>query len=162
VQALVFHVGPERYAVPAGSVAEVVPSVPLRRVPGTPEPVAGLFDYRGHVVPVVDLCRLFGEGPCPARLSSRIVVVDLSAGEPPGSRPPHARFVGALAERVLSVEDLDPTAADAHPGPTSPGVPALGTVVRDDEGLVQLVRVSALLPPDLLASLSAGNVEGGT
>ena len=60
VHVLHLRVGEERYALPSASVVEVVPSVALRPVPGTPPEVAGLLAYRGRVVPVVDLPRLFG------------------------------------------------------------------------------------------------------
>ena len=37
--------------------------------------VAGVFRYRGQLVPVLDLCWLMHGQPCPARLSTRIVLV---------------------------------------------------------------------------------------
>jgi chemotaxis-related protein WspB len=155
VQVLVFHVGEERYAIETRVLLEVVPAVPLREVPGTAPALAGLLDYRGHVVPVVDLCRLFGRGPCPERLRNRIMVCDLvAAGAVAPDAPPAERLVGALAEDVTRIARLDPERDLAHPGPVSPGVPALGALLRSGEGLLQLVDVGDLIPADLRAALA--------
>jgi chemotaxis-related protein WspB len=160
VQVLLFQVGNQRYAIDACVVTEVIPAVPLRPVPGTAAPVAGLLDYRGHVVPVVDLCRLFGEGSCPSLMSSRIAVCDLVvAGAVATDVPDAERWAGVLAERLTRVGDVDPDASGTHPGPRTPEVPALGRVLRDEEGLLQLVTVSQLIPADVLSSLAAGNDE---
>src|SRR5688572_10408556 len=119
VHVLHLRVGDERYALPTASVVEVVPAVPLRPVPGTPEAVAGLLAYRGQVVPVVDLPRLLGRGAAPVRLSTRIAVCDrdgalgtlgtdvmgpphsVNSGNPGGAGGGgRRRLVGVLAERV--------------------------------------------------------------
>jgi chemotaxis-related protein WspB len=173
VHVLHLRVGDERYALPTASVVEVVPAVPLRRVPGTPEAVAGLLAYRGRVVPVVDLPRLFGRGAAPARLSTRIAVCDRDGALAPlgveapqgpggaGGGGARRRLVGVLAERVTRVGELDPDVPGSHPGPRADGLPALGRVTFDEDGLVQLVEVGELLPADLLARLEREEAEGG-
>ena len=159
VHVLLLHVGDERYALPSASVVEVVPSVPLRAVPRVHDGIAGLLAYRGHVVPVVDLCRLFGRGPCPQRLSSRIAVCDRGGALRPigesvaSDREQARRLLGVLAERVTHVGVLDPNAPGSHAGPAVPSLPALGRVTRDAQGLVQLVRLEDLVPADVLALL---------
>lgn len=188
VHVLHLRVGEQRYALPSAQVVEVVPAVALRPVPGTPASVAGLLAYRGQVVPVVDLPRLFGRGAAPERLSTRIAVCDLEgagdtvgatlpggrggAGAAGGGRASEAasdasraggrrRLVGVLAERVTRVGEVDPAAPGSHPGPTAEGLPALGRVTLDDEGLVQLVEVRDLLSEDLLALLEGELPAGG-
>lgn len=150
-------VGSERYAVPSACVTEVVPSVPLRPVPGTPPGLAGLLAYRGRVLPVVDLCALFGHGAAPQRLSTRIAICDSEGASRPygtesASDAPR-RLLGLLAEQMLEVSTLDPEAEGSHPGPRARGLPALARVTRDDRGLVQLVEVRDLLPPALWEAL---------
>jgi chemotaxis-related protein WspB len=158
VHVLHLRVGEERYALPSASVVEVVPAVQLRAVPGTPPEVAGLLAYRGRVVPVVDLPRLFGRGAAPSRFSTRIAVCDLDgASRPIGEGPTQVavrrRLVGVLAERVTRVGELDPDAPGSHAGPRADALPALGRVTADEDGLVQLVDVAELLPPELLLRL---------
>ena len=70
MQAVVFQVGAERFAIDTTSITEVIPCIPARVVPAAPPALLGVIEYRGAVVPVLDLCRLFGQGDCPVRLSS--------------------------------------------------------------------------------------------
>jgi chemotaxis-related protein WspB len=161
VHVLHLRVGEQRYALPSASVVEVVPAVALRAVPGTPPTVAGLLAYRGRVVPVVDLPRLFGRGAAPSRLSTRIAVCDVDgANRPIAERSTDAagrrRLVGVLAERITRVGEVDPDAPGSHPGPRADDLPALGRVTSDEDGLVQLVEVGQLVPADLLARLEGG------
>ena len=156
MQAVIFHVGPERFAIDTRSIVEVIPGVAARPIPAAHEALVGVIDYRGHVVPVLDLCRLFGRGDCPVRMSNRILMCDVASSgaasdEDEGRREPE--LLGVLAEDVTRVAVLDPEAAGTHPGPETPGVGGLGRILRDGGGLLQLVEVGEIIPPDVLASL---------
>jgi chemotaxis-related protein WspB len=162
MRAVVFHVGPERFAVDTSSVTEVIPGIPARPVPAAHDALIGVIDYRGRVVPVVDLCRLFGRGACPARLSNRILVCNLAGGGRQwGEDDDRERYLGVLAEDVTRITTLDPDAPGSHPGPDTPGVRGLGRILHDGEGLIQLVRVGELIPHDVLAAMigEAGEVD---
>src|SRR3954451_8554304 len=65
---LTFRVSDDLYAVAAERVVEVVPRVELRPIPHAPACLAGLFNYRGKAVPVIDLGILLGSTPCLERL----------------------------------------------------------------------------------------------
>jgi purine-binding chemotaxis protein CheW len=60
LEALVFALGRELYALPANQVHEVRSVGALTRLPGTPTFLAGLINVRGRIVPVVDLRPLLG------------------------------------------------------------------------------------------------------
>src|SRR6202165_5083726 len=60
LDALVFALGSELYALPATQVHEVRPLGWLTPLPGTPPFLAGLINVRGRIVPVVDLRPLLG------------------------------------------------------------------------------------------------------
>lgn len=165
MQAVVFHVGSERFAIDTKSIAEVIPCIPPRPVPSAMEAVIGVIEYRGRVIPVLDLCRLFGAGDCPVRLSNRILVCNLAAAEAESEGESEAQSegrgaaregtqVGILAENVTRVTTLDADAPGAHPGPETPGVRGLGKILQDATGLVQLVYVEELIPADVMASLA--------
>jgi purine-binding chemotaxis protein CheW len=55
LEALVFELGRELYALPANQVHEVRPLTLLTNLPGTPAFLAGLINVRGRIVPVIDL-----------------------------------------------------------------------------------------------------------
>jgi len=160
MQAVVFHVGPERFAIDTASITEVIPGIPARPVPGAPDALTGVIEYRGAVVPVLDLCRLFGRGDCPRKLSNRILICDLAhRGRRWGEQRDDADYLGVLAENVTRVTQLDPDAPGSHPGPATEGFRGLGRILRDAEGLLQLVQVKELVPADVLASLRRRAVE---
>ena len=52
---LTFCIGPTRFVIDARRVSQVVPRVPLRALPLAEPYVAGLLDFRGTVLAVVDL-----------------------------------------------------------------------------------------------------------
>ena len=73
---LLFQLGHDRYALEASRVLEVLPLLELKRLPGAPMGVAGIFNYRGRPVPAVDLSELTLGQPASERLSTRIVVIN--------------------------------------------------------------------------------------
>lgn len=155
MRAVIFHVGEERFAIDTSSVTEVIPGIPARPVPAAHEALIGVIDYRGRVVPVLDLCRLFGRGDCPSRLSNRILVCTLSGGGSQwGEADQSQRFLGVLAEDVTRIATLDPDAPGSHPGIETPGVKGLGRILHDGDGLLQLVEVAELIPADVLAAMT--------
>src|SRR4051812_37877755 len=85
---LTFKAAGNLYAVDVAHVVEVVPRLNLRRLPHAPDFIAGLFDYRGTVVPVIDLGIRLGSDRCPDRLSTRIILVD---SRPADRNPPESR-----------------------------------------------------------------------
>ncbi|MEI7686571.1 MAG: chemotaxis protein CheW, partial [Planctomycetota bacterium] len=98
--ALTFQIGDEKLAIDIRRVREVVPRVRLLRVSGNPHWQAGVFVYRGEVVPVIDLHRLAGAEPCPPHLSSRIILIAARRGES------EERLVGLLASQVADTREL--------------------------------------------------------
>ena len=74
---VVVRLGGGRYAVAAADVAEVVAVPHCTRVPGTPPWVVGVANWRGHVLPVIDLRPLLGVGAGPLPTSARLVVVSV-------------------------------------------------------------------------------------
>ena len=64
-----------RYAVDMASVAEVVPVPVLTRIPGGPAWLSGVVNWRGRVLPVIDLRPLVGATLSPMPTSARLVVL---------------------------------------------------------------------------------------
>ena len=71
---LLFQLGNDRYALQASTVAEVLPLVNFKRIPQAQPAIAGLIDYRGVPVPVIDLNELMSGRPAAQRFSTRVVV----------------------------------------------------------------------------------------
>jgi len=165
--ALTFQIGDERLALDVRHIREVVPRVQLRRVSGSPDWLAGVFVYRGDVVPVIDLHRLAG-AECPPHLSSRIILAPLSTHHHPS--PPHPypsppggegkevrgegqtrwpegqeRFIGLLATQVDVARDLR---REGQPVPSMRGADQadFGAVYATSQGVFRFLELDRLLP----------------
>jgi chemotaxis-related protein WspB len=154
---LLFQLGSDRYAIEAHRAVEVVPLLDLKRVPGAPPGVAGIFNYRGRPVPAIDLCALTLGRPAREELSTRIIVMrqDDAQGR--------TQLIGVVAERATDLVRKDVGGGQAELGN---GVQTgfLGPVLLDERGFLQLVRPDHLLTEPvreaLFAQVAAFNYEG--
>jgi chemotaxis-related protein WspB len=117
----------------------VLANLPLKPIPRAPEWVAGVFAYRGAVVPVIDLSALTFGQPAQARTSTRLVLVHYRPDEATPSR-----LLGLILEQATDTLRCNP--ADFQPyGLDNRQAPYLGPVREDAQGLLQWVRVADLL-----------------
>src|SRR5262245_37400714 len=150
---LTFQVGGDRLALDVRQICEVVPRVQLRRVACSPPWLAGVFIYRGKVVPVLDLHRLINAGECPPHLSTRIILVPLTLPSPLSDKGEgrvrgldgEERLIGVLAAQVADIREMHPP-SQAQPRLTAAGQPDLGPVLVDGREIVHLVELDRLLP----------------
>lgn len=133
--AVLIRLGASRYAVEMTDVAEVAMVPEVTRIPGSGPWLLGVANWRGRMLPVLDLRPLLDVAQLPLASSARLVVVardDL--------------VVGLVAEAVPGVYDeaLD---AMAPPPPTlSPEAARLVTgQVVDPQGPVAVLSVAAVL-----------------
>lgn len=144
---LQFRIAGERYALRAIEVAEVLPRLPLKPIAHAPDWVAGVFAYRGAVVPVIDLCALTFGTPARIRTSTRLVLVHYRPEQ--GSE---TKLLGLILEQATDTLRCDP--ADFQPyGLDNRQAPYLGPVRKDEQGLLQWVRVADLLDDQVCALL---------
>jgi purine-binding chemotaxis protein CheW len=125
-----FQLGGERYGVETSCVRKVERPGAVVPVPGTPPLLLGVVNLRGSLLPVFDLCRLFGLATPPVTPSSRLLVLGKDEDE-----------FGVVADTVLAVttvragellEPPDGTAGGGH----ARGITADGTVVLDGDRLL--------------------------
>ena len=143
---LVFGLGQDRYAVDALGVAEILPLVEITQIPQAPPAVAGVFNYHGAPVPVIDVSQMTLGRRAERRLSTRIVLVHYP--DPEGQ----TRLLGLIAERVTQTvrhERADFVAS----GVSSDAASYLGPVATDERGLLQWVDVRTLLSPSVRDAL---------
>lgn len=150
MKVLVFHIGPDRYALRLAAIARVLPVVELKGIPLAPGFVAGLMDLHGDPVPVIDLSRLAGYTPEQVWFDTRIILADYPAGD--GAMA----CIGLMAEHVTGVETID-AAALREPGVD--GAPFLGQVAGSAGGMLQLVELDQLLPPEVRRLLFQPRVD---
>jgi purine-binding chemotaxis protein CheW len=74
MEILVFEIDSSRYGLPLASVREIVRAVAPAHLPGAPEVVEGVINYRGTVVPVFDLRSRFGHAAKPLEPNDHLIV----------------------------------------------------------------------------------------
>lgn len=152
---ILFRLGKEQYALETARVIEVIPRLPLRPQPGTPAFVAGLFNFHGTVVPVLDLGMLNRGTPCSERLSTRIILVDYTLKN--GAK----KVLGLIAEAVTDAVEKEPSDFAAA-GVTTGQAPYLGTIALDEGVMVQCVLPEHLLSTEVEQLLFGENPSSGS
>jgi purine-binding chemotaxis protein CheW len=132
---VVVRFGAGRYAVPMSAIAEVGRLARVTRVPGVPMWVAGVSNWRGRILPVVDLRPLLGVPATDVRDDARLVVT----GDDTIS-------VGLLVEAVEGVatvpaDDLDPPPATV----SNDAAELLAGQWNDVRGPIGVIDVAAVL-----------------
>ncbi len=116
-QYFTFMLGEEDFALEIGRVREVVDYTAITKVPRMPKFLRGVINLRGNVVPVIDLRLKLGMSETEKTVDTCIVIVEIEIdGE--------AMQMGALADSVKAVIDLDPSQIDP--------APKLGTQLKSD------------------------------
>jgi len=146
---LQFQAGKDRYGLDVSRIIEVIPMVVFRPLPHADSAVAGLFNYHGTMVPVVDLTTLItGEASRPL-FSTRVILVDYPGRSGQADKQ---HILGLLAERVTETifcaeEDFQPAAIAVD------SASYLGDLLIHADGMIQRVAIERLLPPSLQENL---------
>lgn len=143
---LLLQLGTDRYALAAADVLEILPLVQFKQLPHTPPEIVGVFNFRGVIVPALDLSQLALGTPSTARLSTRIVLVNYRPGQP----------LGLIAERVTQTLRCE-VSAFAPAGLSEPGARYLGPITQDAFGIVQRLEIAHLITDALRARLYVDN-----
>jgi len=144
VDVLVFEVDELQCAIESAVISECLRALAFRSIPGQPPFIAGVFDLRGTVVPVLDLHVRFGGTPRPVRLDDAFVVARA-----------HRRSVALWVDRLVGLVPFDTRTFAARDGLMT-GTRSFAGVARLGESLVMIHDVEAFLTQteaDALASL---------
>jgi chemotaxis signal transduction protein len=135
-EVIVVRLGRGRFAAELSAVAEVGRIPDVTRVPGAPSWLLGVANWRGRILPVIDLCPLLGERAVAPERSSRLLVLT-----------DRGVLVGVVVD---GVEGIVTTHSDTDVAPVPAGLPAdavallAGQIPRED-GPVALLDVDAVM-----------------
>ena len=102
---LTFQVADEEYGIEINAVREIIGTLPITPVPGSPSEMMGVVNLRGKVIPVVSMRVRFGLPPGEPHPENVILVVDGRTGP-----------IGLFADRVREVANF--AATDTEPPPS--------------------------------------------
>jgi chemotaxis-related protein WspB len=130
-----------KYAIPACDIIEIAPSAPIKNVTGTSRGVAGLIEYRGRVIPLLDLGELCRGVASAERPTTRILIVRSKS---------NGGLFGIRAERVTSTARIDDGMFEAV---AVSGPPYLTGVALSSGAIIQRIDLDCLLGEDVLTRL---------
>jgi chemotaxis signal transduction protein len=131
--AIVIMLGAGRFAVRMTAVAEVGYPPVVTRVPGMPDWLAGVANWRGRVLPVLDLRRQLGADRTPLGRQARLLVLT-----------DEGLVVGLLADTVDGTMALTDVAA--FPAASAPaGAALLSGQMPRPEGPLAVLDVAAVM-----------------
>lgn len=107
-QYLTFTLGEELFALNIASVREILEMPQLTKLPRTASHMRGVINLRGHALPVVDVKEKFGMGQTDRTVNTCVIITEVHG-------PRHNATVGALADSVQEVVELDPAEIDEAP-----------------------------------------------
>lgn len=133
-EAVVVRLGSGRFAVSLESVAEVGRVPGITRIPGGPDWLAGVANWRGRLMPVLDLRGLLGADRTPFTSSARLVVIvddGVSAG--------------VIVDTVEGTGELGAQIDEFPAALSGPGATLLRGQVPRDDGPVAVLDAAAVL-----------------
>jgi purine-binding chemotaxis protein CheW len=143
VQLLTIVVGERRFAVLAAAVRAVVRAVAVTAPPRAPAIVEGLIDFRGTLVPVLDIRRRIGVAPLPLSLDQHFVIAR--------SGP---RTICLRVDRAVDLVSVDETAIASAPS-VLPGVEQVAGIATLPDGLVVIHDLDRFLSLEEAAQVDA-------
>lgn len=142
---IAFNLGKYHYAMKCGSIIEIAPFVDIRPLPGVAPWIAGVIDYRGQLVPTIDLSLLTQNKESEKKFGTRILITSLDVN---GEK----KHIGLIAENVTNTIDYrEETFEDA--GVNLSDAPYLGKMFRWNGELIQLIECEQIVDDGLRQKL---------
>jgi purine-binding chemotaxis protein CheW len=152
-QYLTFKLDKEVFALDITKVREVLDFTSVTRVPRTPEFMRGVINLRGSVVPVVDLRRKFGMPMTEKSVNTCIIIVEVNVDN-------EAAILGALADSVQEVMDLDPDHIEPAPKiGTRLNTEFIKGMGKRDNDFIIILDIDKVFTVNELAAVQSGRTE---
>ena len=132
-QLLTFEVGARRFALHAGVVREVVRAVAIAALPKAPPIVEGIINFRGTLVPVLDIRQRFRLPPAPLAPEQHLIIATAD------SRLVALRVDRALDLVVVADDAIEPAARVA------PGTEYVAGIAKLTDGLLVIHDLETFL-----------------
>jgi len=133
-----FNLDNEEYALDTSHIVEITPLVELKPVPKSEDFIAGIMNYRGTPVPVIDLTRILLERKFLPNMSTRIIITKMSDGTAAGLIIEHI-------EGMIKKPDSDFVNTNIASNHTS----YLGNIAIDSKTMIQVVQLEELVADKL-------------
>lgn len=133
-EAVVVRLGSGRFAAELSAVAEVGRVPAVTRIPGGPGWLAGIANWRGRLLPVLDLRSLLGAEATPLEAGARLVVLTADG-----------MSVGVLVDSVEGTSELGDVLEEFPPALADRGSGLLAGQVPAADGPIAVLDARAIL-----------------
>lgn len=140
---LEFSLGKKSFALPLASVERVVKAVEVTLLPKAPEIVRGIINFKGHILPVIDISGRFKLPEREIMPDQHFIIVQSTA-----------RSFGLVADTVAGVY-REITENIVPPTNIIDGVEFLAGVMKLEQGMMLIPDLEKVLTPDEQKSLKA-------
>jgi purine-binding chemotaxis protein CheW len=126
IQMVTFRLGTENYGIPVSKIREIIRPMKTFPVPGLSDPVDGVINLRGEIIPVIRMHPVLGVDASACledERKQRVIILDTENGG-----------FGFLVDEVWEVVKLSP--ADVKPPPT------MGDDRLDEDAVIGIIEVS--------------------
>ena len=138
VQQITFLVDTEEYGVDALQVKEIIRYLPPVKVPNAPDPILGVINFRGEVIPVVDLRRTFGLSPLQIDQFTVIVIAETEG-----------KIFGMAVDRILDMVNVPLSKLNENSGVTAKdNRKNLKTIVKINGRLILILDLNKIITFD--------------
>jgi purine-binding chemotaxis protein CheW len=136
-QYLTLKLSGEVFAVEVAKVREILEYTVVMPIPKTPDYMRGVINVRGSVVPVIDLRLKFGMEPAGPTVNTCIIVLEIELEG-------QAVVLGALADSVQEVIEIDPADIEAPPKTGGSGREFMKGIGKRDGGFVMILDMETV------------------
>ena len=98
-QYVIFKLEKEEYGIDIMNVREIVPHQDSSKIPNVPNFISGIINYRGTVIPIIDLKKRFNLSDSEVDGNTRIIVINLNEKQ--------VGFIVDEASQTIRLEDED-------------------------------------------------------
>jgi purine-binding chemotaxis protein CheW len=163
-QYLTFSLDQEQFAVDIGKVREVLEFSKVTKVPRTPDFMRGVINLRGSVVPVIDLRLKLGLSRTEATIDTCVIIIEVetSARGRSGQDASETLVLGALADSVQEVIELDPKAIEPPPRiGTRVNIDFIRGIGKRDEQFIMVLDINRVLTDEELQAIDPSDIPAG-
>jgi len=135
---LQFSAAGQLFVIESTQIVEIIPLVELTQVPSTANYIAGIFNYRGDLIPVIDISFLLFQKPAKELICTRIIITETEHHE-------NKYYTAIIAEKVNQTITACKADMKQH-NLANNDSPYIRNVFKYNNENIQLIDINKLVP----------------